>query len=175
MKRLFAAFPVRGELANDFFKIAERNRHVEGVRWTRPDNLHVTLFFIGEVLEENVEKVAAIIQDKFKSIKPFSLEFAAVEVKNKKGKPAMIWARFDKSETFSVLSKQIEEAVKEFMTIDIQHKDPIPHCTLARMKPISDTDLLDLKLERSYLLEVNRVELWMTIQEKDGVRYDSIF
>jgi 2'-5' RNA ligase len=174
LKRLFTAIPVIGEIQKDFLSIAERNA-LAGVRWTKPDNLHITLFFIGEVEDESVDKVAEQLKRDFSSIQRFELNFLQIETKYKKGKPAMIWARFEKSDEFSDLSKRIEHSVKRFMTIEPQHKDPIPHCTLARTKPFAEVEKVDFKLNKNFQIVVDKVELWMTRPEKDGVVYERVW
>lgn len=61
------------------------------------------------------------------------------------------------------------------MTIEVMHKDPVPHVTLARVKTLTNITSVDLDLlidEKNVF--VDRVELWMTVKEKYGVHYKSL-
>ena len=174
MKRIFAAFRIPDELINQFIEISEVNYEISGICWTKDYNFHITLFFIGEVEEENIEKIIRKLENISSHVKPFDLNFEKVEIKSKNKKPSLIWARFEKCIEFSDLSNAIYNEVSEFMTISITHKDPVPHCTLARIKSGTEIEMLDLENNISAQLNVDRIELWMTVQTEAGVRYDSL-
>lgn len=174
MKRIFAAYPIVGELSEAFLKISQINSVTEGIRWTNKDNLHITLFFIGEVEEGKIEKIIPRLESVANDFKPFKLQFDKIEVRTTKRKPSMIWGRFKKCDEYSALSKAIQESVSEFMTIAVSHKDPIPHCTLARVQSRAQMEKIDLTFSFIQTLIIDRVELWMTVQTKDGVRYERL-
>jgi len=174
MVRLFVAFPLP-ELWTGYCQvIAKRNMDVEGMRWTKPNNLHVTLFFIGEVDESNVDPIKSELQFLHRQ-KNFRLTFEALTLQGKRSKPGMLWARFERSDDFAELSSGIEKSMKPFMTIENSHAHPIPHCTMARIKRNADTSTLDLASGHfgSSLL-VDKAELWQTVQTREGVVYRSL-
>jgi 2'-5' RNA ligase len=84
----------------------------------------------------------------------------------------MLWGKFKMNESFSILSEKIYKSVREFMTIEVAHKDPVPHCTLARIKTHVDLEALDknITLPKS-TLNIEKIELWQTEQTKEGVKY----
>jgi RNA 2',3'-cyclic 3'-phosphodiesterase len=175
MIRIFVAFPIPRRWSELFLDVSKNNLTVNKTRWTPEPNMHITLFFIGEILENNLEDVQSALEGVLKGQKEFKLEFETLELKGKKNSPSMLWARFKNDNSFTKLSHEIYQAVKPFMTIESIYSDPIPHCTLARIKPGADLINLNLKivLFDQYLL-INKAELWQTIQSKDGVRYNSI-
>jgi 2'-5' RNA ligase len=175
MVRVFAASPLPENITKIFLELSGRNPGIEGVRWTKKDNLHVTLFFIGETGKENLEKIISKLESTLFTIKRFRIEFDCIEIRKTKGKPSMIWARFRKSEEFSQLSAAIFQKVKEFMTINPSHKDPIPHTTLARIKSGADVYSADLEISYVASLEISGIELWMTVNTKDGVIYERLW
>jgi len=175
MIRIFVALPLLAEWKKFAFTVSEKNSSIEKISWTPQDNLHVTLFFIGEIEENNLEKISSVLKNIFIDKKPYSLEFESIEIKGKKSKPSMVWIKFRKSESFSLLSEKIHEAIKEFMTIEVTHKDPIPHCTLARIKAGADISNLDLNFSPpSNEILVDHGELWKTVQGRDGVWYERL-
>ncbi len=175
MIRIFLATPLPPVWSESFLEISKKNSAVEKFRWPPADNLHIALFFIGEVEEENLEKIASALEKLFAEQKSFILEFETVELRGKKSHPSMLWGKFSNCEMFSQLSEKIYLSVKEFMTIDVVHKDPIPHCTLARIKPGANTDLINLKIEISEkFISIDAAELWKTVHSKEGVRYERL-
>jgi RNA 2',3'-cyclic 3'-phosphodiesterase len=175
MIRIFLATPLPPAWSESFLEISKKNSILEKIRWTPPDNLHITLFFIGEVEESNLENILSELEKLFEAQKSFILEFENVELRGKKSHPSMLWGKFRKSEMFSQLSEKIFHSVKEFMTIDVVHNDPIPHCTLARIKPGANTDLINLKIGvPEKFISIHAAELWKTVQSKEGVRYERL-
>jgi 2'-5' RNA ligase len=175
MIRIFAAFPLPLGWQEAFLKISGNNGGLGKFRWTPPGNLHITLFFIGEVEEKNLESITRALKQTVAGQPAFSLHFDSIELRGKKSHPSMLWGKFRMSESFATMSDRIYRGVKEFMTIAPQHKDPIPHCTLARIKPGARADALVLNFEApAATLEVNATELWQTQHEKEGVRYERL-
>ena len=88
----------------------------------------------------------------------------------------MIWGQFKKSEDFRMLSEKIYVSVKELMTTDHVHQDPIPHCTIARIKQNAETLAIDLNVnvQERFSVMIDAAELWQTVQTKEGVKYKSI-
>ncbi len=174
MIRIFCAFPINGEIADSFLQVADKNSQIENIRWTPKANLHITLFFIGEVEEKNLEQIKNELSEVFKVQHSFTLEFDSVVFKGRKH-PSMLWAEFKKSEYFSELSEKIYKSLKEFMTIVPSYKDPIPHCTLARIKTNADISHInsDINLLQN-IVGIDTAELWQTVQTKEGVRYECL-
>ena len=74
-KRLFVALP----LSEYFHKILgqyQRNYNVEGIRWTIPENLHITVYFLGYIDEERVGDVEDKIRGVCAGFSSFDLEFS---------------------------------------------------------------------------------------------------
>jgi 2'-5' RNA ligase len=175
MIRVFAAYPIEKDLAKRFLQVSLKNSLVKNIRWTPEENLHITLFFIGEIDESNLEPIKAASKETFEGIKVFSLQFEDVVVKGKKNH-SMVWGLFRKEKAFSELSEKIYVQVKPMMTISRVHEDPLPHCTLARIKGEFNRDEMDLSadIEKETFVTIDHAELWKTIQTKAGVRYERL-
>jgi 2'-5' RNA ligase len=74
---------VRGELAR-------LREELDGIRWSPPEQLHVTLRFLGEVPEER--KAEAVRRLSEIRVEPFVLPIEGVGVFPPKGPPRVIWA-----------------------------------------------------------------------------------
>jgi len=174
MIRIFAAYPIKKDLAKAFLQLQEKNSSIKNIRWTPEANLHITLFFIGEINESNLENAKFVLKDTLKDCQPFNLEFESIVFKGLKH-PSMIWATFKKEKSFLELSKRIHKSVKELMTITPTHLDPIPHCTLARLKHGTDVLAIDTSINiNPTSICIDGAELWKTVQTKDGVKYECL-
>ncbi len=176
MIRVFVAFPLPVVWIESFIPISKKNSALEKFRWTPVENLHITLFFIGEVEEKNLQLISSALNKTFLGQPAIQLFFESIELRGKKESPSMLWGKFRMSETFTLLAEKIHESVKELMTIKVVHKDPVPHCTLARIKPGAEINLLKTEISiPAYELRVNVAELWKTVKSKEGVRYERLF
>ena len=96
-RRLFIALEpppaVRRRLAAiqaEMKRLAGRN--ADDVRWVGPDNLHVTLQFLGAVPEERVEAVAAAVSAVAAAAAPLHLELRGAGAFPHGRKPRVLWA-----------------------------------------------------------------------------------
>ncbi len=175
MIRIFVAFPVMAELKSASLELSEKNGLLSGIRWIPINNLHITLFFIGEIEDRNLENVKNAITISVEGQRSFILQYDSIVLKGV-NRTSMIWAQFRKNEAYTQLSESIYNSVMEFMTITPTHKDPIPHCTLARIKNETDITGIDTSVLLSKETEicVDKVELWQTKKNPEGVWYESL-
>lgn len=175
MKRIFLAFPVPAAIVHEIHTFFESVKNTDGVRWTRDANLHVTLFFIGEVEVADIPKVREKIRTVLSAQAPFSLRFDCFTFSGKLPHPSMIWARFLPQYEFSKMSEKVFQAVRPYMTITPQHKDPIPHVTIARIRHGAKVN--QLKFPEDHVIElppVDYAELWQTVHTEEGVVYENL-
>jgi len=172
--RVFIAYPLPLLFAESLRTVQQQNQSLNGFRWTPSENLHVTIFFIGEIQKEKIPAVTEAVSQVAKDCKTFHLEFDAITVEGKR-KNGMIWARFKKNPDYADLSVNVYAAVKSLLMREPNIKDPIPHITLARWKPGAEIENLNLSVEGKLSdLDVNVCELWQTVQGKEGVSYDRL-
>src|SRR5436190_4874871 len=98
--RIFVAFPVTSVIAEELKIIRVQNNLLTGIRWTPSQNLHLTIFFLGEVPEENVSSISVVISAALIKTKPFSIEFDRITLAGKPKHGGMIWARFHKNDFY---------------------------------------------------------------------------
>ncbi len=78
--RLFIACEVPEDVKQDIGKVIEtlRGRSGSAVRWIRPEGVHVTLKFLGEVPTKKLPSVKLAIQEAVVGHSPFELEFSNI-------------------------------------------------------------------------------------------------
>lgn len=103
---------------------------VPGARWSRPDQWHLTLRFIGEVDEREAQD----IDDALMVLRApsFTLELAGVGEFGAKN-PHMLWAGIRSSDALLHLQRKVETALQR-LGLTPEPRKFTPHVTLARLR-----------------------------------------
>ncbi len=73
--RTFLAIDLPEEIKNEIDKIQKRLKpKVEGVRWTRPEGIHLTLKFFGYLQGEDFANISRAVSQSVNGVKQFTLE-----------------------------------------------------------------------------------------------------
>jgi len=148
MKRIFIAINLPEEVKNkltDFQREIEDLFEVSPVRWTKKENLHITLAFLGNVRDEEIIKISQTVQRVGLDCQPFSIILNKVCYGPPKTMPPrMIWVEGEKNEKFKKLQASLERSLfgsqeeKSFALRQNEMGNPrrtfIPHITLGRIK-----------------------------------------
>ncbi|MCC7168088.1 MAG: RNA 2',3'-cyclic phosphodiesterase [Rhodospirillales bacterium] len=129
MMRLFVGLDFPDRVRN---RLGLLQAGVPGARWVDPDNLHVTLAFIGEADEDQAQALDAELARV--QAPAFDLVLAGMGVFGAGGrKPRSLWVGVEKSEPLRLLQGRVEAAmVRAGLTPEARKFTP--HVTLARLK-----------------------------------------
>ncbi len=98
---------------------------------TRPDNLHVTVLFLGFVKPEAIFDISETAREICAGIEPFDMTFSEIALAPDSSDAKMIWLLGDPSEELRTLRTGFERAFTEKLA---ENKSFRPHVTLARLK-----------------------------------------
>ncbi|NEM98030.1 RNA 2',3'-cyclic phosphodiesterase [Pontibacter burrus] len=131
----------------------------DSVRAIPVQNLHLTLFFIGNVPGTALETIRRQVKEIANQSQPFTLYLDAIEQGPKPKSPRLVWARFKDDPEFTRLSKQLAETLAPNEPNKLK---PTPHITLARYKkhaarPESKPAVMP---EGTIALPVNAIGIW---------------
>ena len=103
-------------------------------RWVRPDGLHLTLRFFGEVPPREVEALAAGLAEAFVGIPAFTLDFHGCGVFPDRRNPRVFWVgvRNAPKALFELQSRA--EVVARAMGFSHERRPFEPHLTVARFR-----------------------------------------
>lgn len=104
---------------------------VEGARWQRDDQLHLTLAFIGEVSHRSLREIEGELSRI--TFDPFDLTLNDVGMFGKFDMPKTLWAGVEDKAPLMHLHEKVLTAV-ERAGIGMDHRRYKPHVTLARFK-----------------------------------------
>lgn len=131
--RAFVAIPLPGKeqtlLAE--WMIEARDR-LPFQRWVHPDDLHITLFFLGDTplsLLPQIEESLLIIS---RNILPFNLAMVGLGTFGRKDSPRVLWAKLEgETERLLHLHQEVSSAMKG-LGFRQEERPYQPHLTLAR-------------------------------------------
>jgi 2'-5' RNA ligase len=127
--RLFAALEVPASLKDQIEKLPRKK--LDYLRLVRPDDLHITLCFLGDMREG---KAGEILQS-FAEIKPppvFTLEASGLGIFEKKNH-AVLYARIPSMRKISLLAEALSRKAHQ-AGIKMENKPYVLHVTVARLK-----------------------------------------
>lgn len=111
---------------------------IRGARWAQPDQMHLTLVFLGEqpigVYHEVCQSLEGV------EFMPFELQFEKVGFFGSKKVPRTLWADAFQSPELITLQKRISKRCQD-LGIEIEARKFRPHLTLARLNGASYKDV----------------------------------
>jgi 2'-5' RNA ligase len=104
------------------------------VRWVRPELMHITLKFLGEIDPATVPDVTQAIQNASEGMRPFEIEFKTLGFFPDARRPRVFWAGIeDKDKNLEILYRRLETELLR-LKFEGDRKGFHPHLTLARIK-----------------------------------------
>lgn len=135
--------------------IAEEQRRLKAaigstratVKWVRPEQMHLTVVFLGEVADARVPSIVEAIGQPLIQ-PPFELAFGGVGVFPARGAPNVLWigAAAGEAETIAVQRRLADRVAP--LGIPIERREFHPHLTLARLKDSRPGDRAAVLSER---------------------------
>ena len=143
-------------------------------RWVDDENFHLTLNFLGNLNQQEIERVSEILEEISQNYKKSEIFFNKIVLGPEKNKPRLIWMEGTAGEELKKLKKEIDDV---FLKQGFLGKKDIqkftPHITLARIRswqwhsidreerpvierdiglkiPVDSIDLMESKLKRPY-------------------------
>jgi len=113
---------------------AELKKCQADVKWVQPENIHLTLKFLGERDEKKIEKIKEILEETAREKACFSLRLCNIGAFPKIDFPRIIWAGIDAGEKETeALALELEERIAK-IGIPKEDKPFSSHITIARIK-----------------------------------------
>ncbi|MBU0668108.1 RNA 2',3'-cyclic phosphodiesterase [Patescibacteria group bacterium] len=171
-KRLFVSIPLPPEMMS-VLSDYERNNLLPDVQWVNEENLHVTVFFCGDVEEADISRLDARIGDALKGVRAFDLGWKEILFAPPGKVKRMVWGEYHSNAGFDALAGTVYDAVKPFVDASIKKSRGrmIPHITMARFKNPAVADKVRLPQTDPGMLNVRNVELMSSELKPEGSLY----
>ncbi len=134
--RLFVALEIPSSVRDNLSAFLSEMRALteklgeKRVRWVRPENLHVTLKFIGEVADAKLADIRTALSS-VPTVAPIDVRFRGFGFFPNENRPTVLWAGLDASPHLSTFAGDIDGALTT-MGIAKEKRAFVPHLTLAR-------------------------------------------
>jgi len=173
--RLFVAVDVPDDIRDAIESeiVGELRDSVPGARWTRGEGRHLTLKFLGNVVEDRVEEIASVLGDIAVRDASFEARFAAVGGFPNVRRPRVLWIGVDEgSAELSELARHVEAGL-EPLGFEPEGWAFHGHLTLARFPSPRAIELPDIDV-RLRPFRVAEVVLFRSHLHPKGARYEAL-
>ena len=117
------------------------------VKLVEPQNIHITLKFLGEVEEVNIDDIEQIIKDSVKEIEPFTIKLSGTGVFPNQNYIRVIWIGIKDAEIIETISRSIDERLSQ-LGFKREKRGFSAHLTIGRVKTAKNKQLLLKVIER---------------------------
>ena len=159
--RLFVALEIPDQVRDGFAALIAELRGADSsfsksrARWVRPENLHVTLKFIGHVDSGKLDAIRAALAE-VRLDNPVELRFRGLGFFPNGKRPRVFWAGIEASPNLAPLAGEIEARLAK-VGISGETREFAPHLTLARFEPPGISDGLSAIAQENVAREFGTV------------------
>jgi RNA 2',3'-cyclic 3'-phosphodiesterase len=146
------------------------------ISWTKVDNLHLTLQFLGSIEETLVDKIKSALQSVARKHQPFDVSVHGAGAFPNENRPRVIWVGCDDAgDRLKALARSVQAAMQP-LGFEPEHHEFSAHLTLGRIKvprpDVTLTTALDsLKNSGFGTLRVEAIHLFESQLHPDGSMY----
>lgn len=180
--RCFIAIDLPSEVTENFYKmIFPLKTSIDGFRPIEPQNIHLTLKFLGYIPDERLKKIKNALDETVRDLTKFTMTFGEIGGFPNFSSPRILWIAPEKG---LERIKQIKERLDNFLSaagIEKDEKDFKAHITLARIKYIKKekTDFKKifqtLKFDTKSAVTVDAIHLYQSKLTPKGAIYTKLY
>ena len=133
--RAFLAVELSEEVRAELARLGDSLRRCPvKVSWVKPDNLHITLRFMGEIGAPDVDRLSERLASQYARLAPFSVRVAGAGAFPNTRKPVVLWAGVDDPEGRLAELNALGEETAEYIGLEPDRKPFRGHVTLGRLR-----------------------------------------
>jgi len=147
-------------------------------RWTKPENLHITLAFLGYLTDEELVEILRITKEVAQRHQPFSINLNKICYGPPKMPPRMIWVEGEKSKDLANLQLDLEKSLTSSGKIKFEPEERsfTCHITLGRIRQwefrqIEPEERPNVETEISLSFDVSSIEVMESSLKRTGPEY----
>lgn len=148
------------------------------VRWVRPEGVHLTLKFLGDIEESAVEGIVERLKGTCRKFQSFNCGVEGVSVFPGVRAPRVLWAGIADHDILTSIQQEIEAAMS-FLGFEREDRKFTPHLTLGRFRSSKGKMVLMERLETYKefhlgIIDVNHISLMRSDLGPAGAKYTEI-
>ena len=181
LQRLFIALELSKKQIDELDTLQMKIKgYLEGLRWAKPEEIHLTLKFLGETDEHKIDQIKKAMDNAAARISHFQSQFGGCGVFPSAQKARVIWIGIKEgSASIRHLAEMMENNLSG-LGFEPEKRDYNPHLTMARLRyPLSD-DLIRRFLDQENSFEtsttnLNKVVLFNSNLTRHGAVHTPIY
>lgn len=182
MKRLFLAIPIK-TADNGFVPLLDGLKrqlaHEQRINWVKPNNIHLTLKFIGDTHSHEIPGMIEAVGEMLKNHKSFTMDFNRTGIFGSRYAPRVIWLGMQ--DTPQELYDLEEDTLATFDKLGFMRdrQNFVPHITLGRIKDLCEKQYFQKVVagieQKTYIKqEVNEIILFQSFLRPEGAVYKAL-
>ena len=148
------------------------------VKLVEPQNIHITLKFLGDVKENLIDEIEQIMKDAVKKIQPFTIKLEGTGVFPNQNYVRVVWIEIKEAQVIETIANTIDEHLSK-LGFKKEKRGFSPHLTIGRVKTAKNKQQL-LKVIEKYIdvefsiQEINSIKLKKSDLTSAGPIYTTI-
>jgi 2'-5' RNA ligase len=145
------------------------------IKWAVPENFHLTLKFLGEVRQNELQSIIAQLDNISTQTLPITILPQKTGYFGSIKQPSVIWFGYQVEDKLSQLQKRIDEHMYA-LGFKLEEKKFTPHVTLGRVNELIEiqsfnTYILNQKPLNGIKFQINAIQLIQSILHSNGPQY----
>jgi RNA 2',3'-cyclic 3'-phosphodiesterase len=180
MIRAFVAVSIPSEVRENLREVSRKLRSMGLVgSFSRVESIHLTLKFLGDIPESDLDRLAEAIKTSVSGIEPFQVRVGGAGVFPGLSAPRVVWIGVEHDERLRLLQARVEASFEK-LGFPPEGRPFRPHLTLARLKSRDNLENLvsylrnEGKSESAGEVVVDAVHLYRSELRPDGARYTQL-
>jgi 2'-5' RNA ligase len=178
--RTFIAIDLDEEIKKNISELLRKlDRGSKNIKWVKPQGMHLTLKFLGEVTKERICEVETVLKNIAKEYRPFPLDLMGTGVFPPGSQsPRILWLGVRQSDTLIEIQSSLENKLEK-LHFPKEKRTYHPHLTLGRVKIPhhleSILSILDQHRENEFgHMTVSRLTLFLSTLKPTGAEYTKL-
>ncbi len=175
--RVFIAINLPKEIKEKLAEIQNQLKTFDlPIRWVKPENIHLTLVFLGHIKENKVAEVTEVTKATVGRFKSFDIQIKDLEVFPDERRPRLISIGVKEGQHLLDLQSSLEKGLHE-AGFSLEERKFSPHLTLGRIKEkVANLKNLTQKMGNVDLgmYRVEKVNVMESRLSEEGSRYLTI-
>ena len=182
--RAFIAVELPPEIRQTIWETTSRLRKESGVlvRWVSPENMHLTLKFLGDISPSNVDLLSEMLHAETDLFKCFDLQFSGLDSFPSLKRPRVIYIGIQAPASLEAIQRGIESASRR-LGYESEKRGFAPHLTIGRVRQnitameqqVIRHALEDAKVDSLGNARVDSVELFKSDLRPTGSVYTRLY
>ncbi len=174
--RTFIAFDITDRTRSELGRAQRNMGRIAGVRWVRPAGIHLTVKFVGDVVDQAILEIFEVMRRAVTGVKPVEFTVRGLGWFPPGRRPRVLWAGVDcEGDILAAIARRLDEGLAD-LGVRPENRAFKPHITLGRVRGALDAGAAEDAFRRVGQREFGRnvareLVLYMSELHPGGAHY----